>query len=90
MYTFERWSQIFLNKIPDLLATSIIIILFFLEKRKGLEWLGMEWWCRVNYINDGANDFENVLVVWVVDEWNDIVCEVIKEMFCSFANPLTN
>ena len=64
--------------------------LFIKGREEKLEWLLMEWWCRVNYVNDGANDFKNVLVEWIVDEWNDVVCEVIKEVFCSFANPLSN
>ena len=46
--------------------------------------------CGVNPVNDVANYFENVLVVWVVLKWSDIMCEAVKEMFCSFVNPLTS
>ena len=41
-------------------------------------------------MNNVADDFENVLVMWVVEKWGDVVCKAVKEMFCSFVNPLTN
>ena len=41
-------------------------------------------------MNDVADYFKDVLVMLVIEEWSDVVCKAVKEMFCSFANPLTN
>ena len=51
---------------PRFYLQQKLFALFFLKKRRGekkLEWVVMKWGCGIDYMNDVADDFENVLVV---------------------------